>query len=108
MGNPTQRPADFRRALNRLTGDSGRRGEHVFVYAINVRTADGQPYGLRLSAGITVKTPKPDMGRLKRRLCLAEHGIDVAEVLDSWTPPDLRAYVEANLSREDLERYRGG
>jgi hypothetical protein len=84
------------------------RCDHIYKYRIPVVTADGQDYGLRLSAGINAKNPKSDVGRLRRRLSLRENGIDVATVLKDWGPADLRSYVKKHLTREQLEQRRGG
>jgi hypothetical protein len=108
VADPTQKPASFRKCLARLTGDKGERCDHIFKYRIQVVTADGQDYGLRLSAGINAKTPKADIGRLKRRLCLHEHEVDIETILTSWGPDDLRSFVKAHLTREHLEQRRGG
>ncbi len=108
MGNPTRRPADFKAALSRLTGDSGQRGNHITRYRVEVTTCEGEQYGLRLSAGNNAKNPKSDIGRLKRRLCLRENEIEIETVLEDWGPDDLREYVKTNLSRADMDRYGGG
>jgi hypothetical protein len=108
LGKPTQRPADFRDALSRLTGDSGERGRHIVRYRISVVTADGKNYGLRLSAGNNAKTPKSDITRLRRKLCLRETGIEIETILNGWDPSDLRAYIKKHLTEAQLEQYRGG
>lgn len=108
MADPTQNQSSFRKCLARLTGDKGERCDHIFKYRIQVVTADGQDYGLRLSAGINAKSPKADIGRLKRRLCLHDHDVEIATILEDWGPDELRAFVKAHLSREHLEQRRGG
>ena len=40
------------------------------------------------------------MGRLKRRLCLREHGVDVEDVLNNWGPDDLKSHIKAKVTRE--------
>lgn len=108
MGKPTQRPADFRDALSRLTGDEGERGRHIVRYRIAVVTADGKDYGLRFSAGNNAKTPKSDITRLKRKLCLRDSDVKVETVLEDWGPKELKAYVKKHLTEAQLELYRGG
>lgn len=108
MGKPTQRPADFREALSRLTGDAGERGRHIVRYRITVLTADGKNYGLRFSAGNNAKTPKSDITRLKRKLCLRETGVEVEAILNDWGPKELKAYIKKHLTEAQLELYRGG
>lgn len=109
MANSTVSAASFRKSLARLTGDKGERCDHIFKYRIAVETADGQHYGLRLSAGINAKDPpKSDIGRLKRRLCLQENGIKVETVIEEWSSDDLLSYIKEHVTREQLDQRRGG
>ncbi len=109
MADPTQRVSDLRNAYARLTGSKAKRRNHVEIYRLTVVTKDGQDYGLRLSLGNNLSDPpKSQVSRLKRKLCLVDHDIDVVEVLGTWTPNDLKEYIEENLTRADLERYPGG
>lgn len=108
MANRSLSAASFRKCLERLTGDTGKRCNHVFTYRVTVETADGEPYGLRLSAGINADDAKADMGRLKRRLCLREHEVDIEDVLNNWGPDDLKSHIKAKVTREDLDARRGG
>lgn len=109
MAVPTRRITDLRSAVARLTGDSGKRCSHVTIYRIRVVTKDNREYGLRLSLGNNVKDPpKGQVTRLVRKLCLADHDIDVETVLAEWGPNELTAYIRDNLTQEDLDRYPGG
>lgn len=108
MANRSISAASFRKCLERLTGSTGKRCNHVFTYRLKVVTADGETYGLRLSAGINAADAKADMGRLKRRLCLDEHGIDVEDVVENWGQEDVLKHIEEKVTREDLENRRGG
>jgi hypothetical protein len=108
VANRSLSAASFRKCLERLTGDPGKRCNHVFTYRITVETADGEAYGLRLSAGINADDAKADVGRLKRRLCLREHDVVAADVLDGWGPSELRQHIKANVTREELDARRGG
>lgn len=108
MANRSISAASFRKCLERLTGDPGKRCNHVFTYRVTVETADGEIYGLRLSAGINADDAKADMGRLKRRLCLAEHGVDIQDVLNDWEPEDLLQHIKEKVTRADFEARRGG
>ncbi len=100
MATPRDSSKRLRAAVRRLTGESPRKATHGELFCLEVTSSDGRPHAVTVQVDTHRKVPsKRVLNDLADRLRVPRQQID--EVLDGWTPEQLRKHL-SSLTHEQL------